>query len=311
MYSAVYLTFDCEDFINSRSVCTLQRILELLQEYNLKGLFFLTGHMAEKIREFPNILDLLENHYIGYHSSAHSVHPTIIEYTDVKDYALARQISLRRETSHINPLTGECDGKGGLTSLESLFPKKEVIAFRAPGLCWSPPHLEALKDLGIRFDFSTDLSPIPIHYRGLTFYPSAIFLNVINILRYRMILRQLMSYTTSVLLFHPHDFVNANPWDTAYFSGNPKSLYKVEARMWKDTKTILRNFELFLKRFSFLHKSGIIEVTPILEKSRKERNFTKQSVIKAYQTSISWVKNFFGYNPKFVPGHFEKFFSVQ
>ena len=79
----IYLTFDCEDFINVRSMLALHRILELLQKYDVKGLFFLTGHMAEKIRNFPKILDLLENHEIGYHSSAHSVHPTIVEYTDV------------------------------------------------------------------------------------------------------------------------------------------------------------------------------------------------------------------------------------
>lgn len=310
MHPTVYLTFDCEDFINIRSVCTLQRILELLQEYNLKGLFFLTGHMAEKIRNFPNILDLLENHEIGYHSSAHSVRPTIVEYTDVKDYALARQISLKRETSHINPLTGECEGKGGILFLKTLFPRKEVISFRAPGLCWSPPHLEALKELGIRFDFSTDLSPTSIRHRGLTFYPSATLFDIVNIFRYRIILRTLIRYATAVLLFHTHYFVNAEYWDAAYFSGNPRRLCQVEARMWADTRAMLRRFELFLKHSSFLQKTGMLEITPPLEKSRKELIFTKQSVIKAYQTSISWAKNSFGYNPKFVREHFAKFFSV-
>lgn len=125
----------------------LHHILELLQKYDVKTLFFITGHMAEKMRDFPKILDLIKDHEIGYHSSAHSVHPTIVEYTDVENYDIARQISLKRETSHINPLTGECEGKGGIILLKALFPKKEIISFRAPGFCWSPPHLEALKDL--------------------------------------------------------------------------------------------------------------------------------------------------------------------
>jgi hypothetical protein len=310
MCPTIYLTFDCEDFINNRSIFVLHRVLQLLHEYDVKGLFFLTGHMAEKISNFPDILDLLESHEIGYHSSAHSVRPIIVEYTDVKDYALARQISLKRETSHINPLTGECEEKGGIIFLKALFPRKEVMAFRAPGLCWSPPHLEALKELGIQFDFSTDLSPTSIRYRGLTFYPSAALFDIINIFRYRMILRTLIRYATAVLIFHPHYFVNADYWDSVYFSGNPRSLSPVKARMWKDTKAMLRRFELFLKHFSFLQKNGVLEITPPLEKSRKEPIFTKQSVIKAYQTSISWAKNSFGYNPKFAREHFEKFFSV-
>jgi hypothetical protein len=266
--------------------------------------------MAEKISNFPEILDLIKDHEIGYHSSAHSVRPTIIEYTDVKDYDLAQQISLKRETSHINPLTGECEGKGGITFLKALFPKNEVTSFRAPGFCWSPPHLEALKELGIQYDFSTNLSPTSISYKGLTFYPSATFIDGISVLRYRMILKELLRSTSTVLVFHPHYFVNADHWDSIYFSGNPQRLRQVKQRTWKDTKVILRKFELFLKHFSLLQKSGIIEITPPLEKSKKEPTFTKNEAIQAYQTSISWAKNYFRYKPKFIREHFEKFFNA-
>jgi hypothetical protein len=268
--------------------------------------------MAEKISNFPKILDLLESHEIGYHSSAHSVRPTIVEYADVKDYALAQRISLKRETSHINPLTGECEGKGGILLLKDLFPNKRVNSFRAPGFCWSPPHLEALKELGIRFDFSTDLSPTPIFYRGITFYPRpcATTFDIMNVFRYTFIFKSLVESRLAVLSFHPNHFVNINYWDSAYFSGNPKRLCQAKARSWTDTKAILRKFELFLKRFSLLQKSSMLTFTPSLEKSRKELIFTKESVIKAYQISISWGKNSFGYNPKFVRKHFEKFFSV-
>jgi len=310
MHLMIYLTFDCEDFINLRSMFTLRRILELLQIYDIKGLFFITGHMAEKIRNFPKIFDMLKNHEIGYHSSAHSVRPIIVEYTDVKDYSLARQISLKRETSHINPLTGKCEGKGGIVLLKALFPNKNVNSFRAPGFCWSPPHLDALKELGIQFDFSTNLSPTSISYRGLTFYPFANLVNIIDILNSIKVLKALIRSNTAVLLFHPNHFVNAECWDTPYFSGNPKRLCHVTPRNCKDTKDILQKFELLLKHFSSLQKIGMLEITPSLEKSRNELAFTKESVIKAYQISISWAKNSFGYNPKFIRKHFEKFFGV-
>jgi hypothetical protein len=266
--------------------------------------------MAEKMRNFPEILDLIKDHEIGYHSSAHSVHPTIVEYTDVENYDIARQISLKRETSHINPLTGECEEKGGIILLKTFFPKNEIISFRAPGFCWSPPHLEALKELGIQYDFSTNLSPIPISYKDLTFYPSATFIDGISVLKYRMILKELLKSTSTVLVFHPHYFVNADHWDSIYFSGNPKRLYQVKERTWKDTKVILRKFELFLKHFSLLQKSGMIEITPPLEKSKKEPTFTKNEAIQAYQTSISWAKNYFSYKPKFIREHFKRFFNV-
>lgn len=42
-----FLTFDVEDFINNRSLIVLERILEILKDEDLRGLFFITGHMAK------------------------------------------------------------------------------------------------------------------------------------------------------------------------------------------------------------------------------------------------------------------------
>lgn len=311
MNPKIFLTFDCEDFINTRSTLTLHLILDLLHEYNLRGLFFLTGHMAEKINNFPKILDLLEDEEIGYHSSAHSVRPTIIEYTDVKDYALARRISVDRETSHINPLTGECEGKGGIIFLKNLFPNKKIISFRAPAFCWSPPHLEALKELGIRFDFSADLSRRPISHKGITFYPFPILIDVISPLGYMLLSRSLVKYHLAVLIFHPNYFVNTNYWDSIFFAGNPKRLNPVQGRIWKDTKAILRKFELFLKHLSLFEKSGTLEIVPSLEKNERKQTFTTECVSKCIQNSTHWAKNYLGYNPRFIHEHFMKFLRAR
>jgi hypothetical protein len=208
-------------------------------------------------------------------------------------------------------LTGECEGKGGILLFKNLFPNHHVISFRAPGFCWSPPHLEALKDLGIQFDFSSCLSPIPVSYGGITFYPFPTLIDIINPLRYRLILRSLLKYRFVVLDFHPHYFVNLNLWDLAYFSGNPKRLIQVKARGWKDTKAILRKFELFLKHFGSLQKKGMLTITPSLEKSRNEPMFTMERTMKSYRSSVSWVQNTLGYNPKFLREHFNKFFNAK
>lgn len=289
----------------------LHHILKLLHKYNLKGLFFLTGHIAEKMRYFPRILDLIGDEEIGYHSSAHTVRPTIIEYTDVKDYALARQISVKRETKHINPLTGELEGKGGIILLRNLFPNKKIVSFRAPGFSYSPPHLEALKELGIRFDFSTNLSQKPVDYKNLTFYPYPSIFDVINTLSYASIFRSLSKSRLVVLDFHPNYFVNINYWDSIYFSGNPKRLHTVQGRSWKDTKVIFRRFELFLRRISYLQKNGVLEITPPLERGKRKKSLAMECVIKSYQNSTIWTKEYLAYNPRQILKHYMKFFDLN
>ena len=166
------LTFDVEDFINSNEMNAIYLVLKILAKYNFRALFFITGHVAEKLKNYPALMDLLENHEIGFHSSGHSVHPTIPEYTDVEKYEQAYLISLEREASHINPLTGIPEGKGGIHQLKNLFSSKRIEAFRAPGMSWTPPNLEALKKLGIKFDFSSKIPySEPRNYKGITFYP--------------------------------------------------------------------------------------------------------------------------------------------
>ena len=310
MSPKIFLTFDCEDFINTRSILALHAILELLNEYNLRGLFFLTGHMAEKISNFPKILDLLEDETIGYHSSSHSVRPTIVEYTDLKDYTLARRISVEKETSHINPLTGEPEREGGILVIKELFPNNGDIPFRAPAFGWSPPHMEALKEFGIQFDFSAKLSPTPISHKGITFYPSHTLIDTVNLHGYVSVFRSLARFGIAVLNFHPNQFVNLSYWDSIYFSGNPKRLYPVQRKSWKDTKADLRTFELLLKRLSRLEKTSALEITPDLEKSGKRQSFAEEHALKSYRDSIRWAKDFLGFSPKFIKRHFMEFFDI-
>ena len=111
----VLLTFDVEglppreDFFNNFSLFCLRRVLNLLKEVGFKGVFFITASAAERIRKYPDLVEQLSCHEIGYHSSSHSVRPWIIEYTDLSSYNEAVAISLKRETSHINPETGQID----------------------------------------------------------------------------------------------------------------------------------------------------------------------------------------------------------
>jgi len=304
----VLLTFDCEDFINDRSISVLDNILQLLRSYNLRGLFFLTGHIAEKLSSFPRLIDLVEKQEVGYHSSSHSVRPIIFEYADVKKFADAIQISLERETRHINPLTGELEEKAGLVFLRSLFPTKKIVSFRAPGFSYSPPHLEAMRRLGITHDFSASLSLRPIYFKGITFYPASVLVNAARRLTYASVFKRFTTSHFAVLTFHPSYFVNAEDWDKIYYRGNPKSLQSVKPRSPQDTRSLLKRFEMLLRRLSFLERGGLSDNEPRLERGREQVSFTKETVFKSYEKSARWATRNFGCTPRFILDHYLEFF---
>jgi hypothetical protein len=306
-----FLTFDTEDFISENSVPVLHWILEKLKKHDLEALFFITGHMAEKLQNFPAVIDLLNEHQIGYHSSSHSVHPAIFEFTDVEDYEQAYRISLKRETAHINPLTGEIEGKGGILALRELFPKKQIISFRAPGHCWTPPHLEALRTLGVTLDCSTNLSFMPVNFKGITFYPYPIIQHWQGkSSEYRHLLISLLRKKLSILTVHPSLLANKDAWDLIYFVSNPKTLSPPHPRGSDEIKQLLHNFDLLLSRIARLQKIRIVETTLNLEKSNRNLTVDKSDVEKCYQRSMIWAFKQ-NHRPKFLLGHFFKFFQID
>lgn len=297
--------------MNERSITALQIILEILNRCELTGLFFLTGHMSEKLASYRKILNLLGKHQIGYHSSSHSVRPTILEYTDTADYDKAFLESFRRESSHINPLTGEVEGRGGIHILRGLFPRMQIKAFRAPDYCWSPPHLEALKHLGIEYDFSTKLSLEPVSYKGITFYPYPIWHNWNGRSTDLGLFRSIISKGTTVLNFHDWNFVNEMAWNRDYIRGNPKELHIVSPRDCEERRKLFMTFESFLRKIQALRKRDLIEVTPQLQKSSTYLSVDRINLAEVCYDMASWYKKQYHYEPKYLGQHFTKFFPKK
>lgn len=306
----LYLTFDTEDFISKNAMSVLHKILESLKKYELKGLFFVTGHVAEKLQDFPLVIDLLNEHPICYHSSSHSVHPTIFEFTDIKDYFEAYEVSIQRETAHVNPLTGDIEGKGGIYALKDLFPRKQITAFRAPGHCWSPPHLEALKSLGIEYDFSANISSSSVAYKDITFYPHPLLGHWQGTLSEYTVLLVSSRHGLSLITIHPSLLVNRDEWDAIYFRSNPRKLVAPTPRSPSEAASLYRKFDLLLRQFRDLQKIHALEVTPNLEKSKRTLSLTKFEVDDCYQESIKWAR-IQGYTPRFLYDHFLRFFGVN
>jgi len=275
-----------------------------LRKYNVKALFFITGHVAEKLGFFPEILDLLQAHEIGYHSTCHSVRPNIFEYTDLKSYRDAYVISLKRETAHINPLSGDIEGRGGIEVLRDLFPQKKIEAFRAPGFSWSPPHLEALASLGIKYDFSANLSRIPVRYKGITFYPFPTLIDWITPSHCKDFFYSVLTERITVLLFHPNLFVNQNYWDLFFPKPAPQ-------RTTMQTIYLLLKFEALLKVIKLLQKFKLIEVSQELKESRTELDTSKIDVEKVFEKIVSWPMTQFNYKPRFLRSHLLEFFGCN
>lgn len=307
------LTFDVEDFINPNAPFALRLILEMLEKHKLKAIFFITGHMAEKIGNFPDILDLFKNHEIGFHSSGHSVRPIILEYTDVESYQQAYLTSQERETAHINPLTGKREGEGGICLLQDLFNPKKIEAYRAPGMSWTPPHLEALADLGIRYDFSSVIATSePVHYKAISFYPYTFIQHWAgNQFDYQALLYAILRRKMAIFDLHPAVYVNRVMWDSIYYKGNPRSLQRIPERPPKEITSLFNRFELLLKIIRILNHTKLIEVDPHLSTSNKCLIVNESDVQKYYEASIRWPRKFFGYNPKFILAHFQKFFETE
>ncbi len=270
--------------------------------------------MANKLQSYPEIVIRLRDHEIGYHSSGHSVRPLISEFTDVEDYHEAIQIALKRETSYVSPITGKMLGSGGLISLKNLFPKNSVISYRAPGFCWSPPHLEALNMLNIKYDFSTCLRSGPLCYKDTVFYPFPKILCPpdgldFNLTTLMKCIKFIAVKGTAVLLLHPSTMVNQGNWDSIFFYGNPKKLASTPGKSPEEQKHLLRGFSFFAKRMSNLKKAGLIEVTPKLAGSEINLNPTLSLVDKLYFAGTRWSTENFNYHPRFLYSHYKKFFN--
>lgn len=313
----VMLTFDVEDFINVRSIWSLSRVLMILDRFNVNGIFFFTGHMAEKIAEYPEIVKQLKKHKIGYHSSSHSVRPGILEFCDVEEYERAVEISLKKETSHINPITGLEEGPGGLKKLEATF-GQEIDSFRAPSCAWAPPHLDALKRLGIDFDFSTFISRTPFLHRGIIFYPAPIWAgfqirSFSSALHYvtGVYLKALSKWRDKILVFgvHPSHFVNSEWWDSIYRSENLKKLRGVNGVSKDIVEKSYRAFEVMIENLRTLERIGLVRITCFPRKTTQTHLMKADEIRRVYEENLQRYINVYrsDLKPRYLFSHFKRF----
>lgn len=311
----IILTFDVEgpphreDFINEEVLTALYYVLKLLKKYDFKGLFFITASAAEKISCYPKIIELLRIHEIGYHSSSHSVKPCIFEYTDVKSYEKAIETSIERETSCIDLFNGCIKGKGGILSLRQKFPEKEITSFRAPFLCWVPSHLEALRKLGLKFDFSSDISNLPVFHKGITFFPYPVVIDSM-FSNFHVFLKKMWSEEFIVLLMHPSHAMFEMGESHYEQHNNPFIPVEIKKCTHLQTKFRFRELELLFLGLCLLQRKKLIQIKNSLEESEKSLDQKLVNVANVYEKSVWAPKNLFGYKPKYLLSHFHYFLKT-
>ncbi len=99
MKTKILFSFDCEDYTSDESTDMLVRLGDTLAENGIVGHFQMVALLAADI-ERKNRMDVvraLAPHKIGYHSYDHSIHPNLMERTDVEDFALATGRIMERE----------------------------------------------------------------------------------------------------------------------------------------------------------------------------------------------------------------------
>lgn len=135
-----YNTFISEENMYQISYDGTEKILSLLQQYNVCSTFFVTAKFGER---YPKLIKKLSEigHEIALHGYRHSHNYQKMEQKNVYEYLKkAKQI------------LEEIGGKG-------------IIGFRAPRMM--PPSYDVLKSIGIEYDSSLHPTCVPGRYNNM------------------------------------------------------------------------------------------------------------------------------------------------
>lgn len=132
-------SFDTEDYVNPIGADGIADVAGMLEEYGYKGCFQVVALLAQALQKWgrQDVIDRLKAHHeVDYHSYAHSMHPTINEYTDLCDFDAALKEFFRRE-------------KKGYAIVEDIFGQNGFAAVTPPGSSTSYVAHYGYADMGI------------------------------------------------------------------------------------------------------------------------------------------------------------------
>ena len=157
----IIFSFDTEDFVNEFAAESILRCAKLLREEGTKGCFQIVALLARALEKWgrQDVIDELKNHHeIGLHTYSHSVHPNLVELTDLCDFGAAMRAFLEREQE-------------GARIVKEIFGRDRLMSAVPPGASLTYVAQYGYHKMGIPVYFGTardKVSSRPLRFCNMT-----------------------------------------------------------------------------------------------------------------------------------------------
>ena len=138
----VLVSFDTEDFTDPRADDAIRELADICTEEGVTAHFEVVGLLAEALerRGRSDVIDAVRRHLVGTHTWSHSVHPDIMEESDIEDFERAYAIVRGHEEKSV-------------ATVKRVFGVDRVWCSVPPGNAEPYVSSRVYADMGIHLDF--------------------------------------------------------------------------------------------------------------------------------------------------------------
>lgn len=257
----IMFCFDTEDYTTIESTEAAAKIADILTEEGCRGSFMTVGRVAYELSRQKrfDLLKSFEGHEINFHTKDHTLHPTLIEYTDVEDFTVASDRLLREE----------CEGLG---MVKAVFGLDKIYSACPPGPSRSYASMIVYKELGIPVYSDSGLMPkdgrdvfycnaLQLDYT--VWFEGDIYLKynnddfLIDELKDRLAARE-----KAIIYDHPNRFIFSQFWDDINYNKKNHCEYgKWTPCRKRSDEDIKKYFDLYRKVIRSFKNDDRFEVT--------------------------------------------------
>lgn len=284
----VQLWFDTEDYTWDKSNDAIRDIANLLTEEGVRGHFNTVGYLAKVLKETgrDDVIRAMKPHVIGDQTLYHSLHPTISELSDGKDYEEAYRRVYDYE-------------KQSFDLLKEVFGLKEVILTAHTGPSSTYVGLDVCADLGCTFiggmgaGFQTEyVKGFDVWYcnmRQIPYNAPRLYLEVFLPefwdrfhVDYDYELEKYAKFDGIVCSMHPHKAVRKEHWDAKDYNGGNNVEWgrwsKPTERPESETKLFYERLRAFVRRLKNDPRFEFVDCEELQRMQKPRRAITRSDV---------------------------------
>ncbi len=272
----VYVTlwFDTEDFTSPEPDSIILPLCRMLEERSIRATFKLVGEKARDLerKKQTDVIRALERQDIGFHTTYHSLPPSVTAYEDRLDWSEGVNEFIRRE-------------RAGFDDTARIF-HRTPVCYGQPGNSWAPQVYAALRQwrvpLYLDEGIHIGLKGKPFYYGGLlNVYDMADRSTRMNLEGeadyrkgtddFRKVHQTLVSEGGGLvsIYYHPNEFDHTEFWDAVIWSHGanpPKEEWKqAQKRTPESREQALRNFGRYLDFMAGLPGVRFVTGTELVE----------------------------------------------